>query len=162
MHKELRKKEDQQMTSYNGIFVTDWPAHRADETLTDTFMDRLAPWHVALGGTLDDRVSATITYLAENPRQAALTGLAIVEKALDGTGLQVVSFEVVPTETFDRRYGFEPVPELLSVTETAAELGVSPQAVRQRLDSGSLRGVKAGATWVVSRAEVDRAKARAS
>lgn len=146
------------MTEYNAILTTDHRAHTPAD-LDDEIIDRLAAFHPALGFTTG-RLTVTITYPAETLEQATAVALALAGQSLAGLPFTLTGLEVLPTAEFDRRNGLEPVPELLSVTEAAAELGVTPQAVRQRLDSGSVRGVKVGATWVVSRAEVERAKAR--
>lgn len=146
------------MTDYNAILTTDHRTPtRAD--LDDELIDRLAAFHPALGFTTG-RLTITITYPAETLEQAATIAAALAGRSLAGLPVTATGLEVLPTAEFDRRNGMEPVPELLSVTEAAAELGVTPQAVRLRLDSGSLRGVKAGATWVVPRGEVERAKPR--
>jgi excisionase family DNA binding protein len=48
------------------------------------------------------------------------------------------------------------MPELVSVTEAAERLGVSRQAVLQRLASGSLPGTKVGTTWAVQERALTR------
>ena len=57
-------------------------------------------------------------------------------------------------------HGLGDLDDVVSVAEAAAELGVSAQAVRQRLESGTLAGRKAGRAWHVSREAVLAAKAR--
>ena len=55
------------------------------------------------------------------------------------------------TDEFDRRVGLASIPDLVSVTEAAALAGVSRQAILQRLEAGTLAGLKIGATWAVQR-----------
>ncbi|SNS47617.1 DNA binding domain-containing protein, excisionase family [Geodermatophilus pulveris] len=138
------------MTSYNGTFLTTWRGNPPEE-LVDRLMDRLADYHVAVGGHAG-RLDVIITYPAETLRQAVVTGLAIVEAAAAEVGLDIIGADVLPTPDFDERYGLQRMPDLLSVTEAAEVMGVSAARVRQLLDAGRLGGVKAGATWVVPRA----------
>jgi excisionase family DNA binding protein len=49
-----------------------------------------------------------------------------------------------------------PDPSLLSVTEAAARLGVSPSAVRQRIASGRLPAIKRGRSWWLDERAVQR------
>lgn len=95
------------------------------------------------------RVEVVITVPADSLRQAAVTSLALLEQAG-----QVESVELVPTDLFDARQGLTSVPELLSVTQVAEYLGVSRQAVLQRLEHGSLTGRKVGSAWAVPAAAV--------
>jgi len=46
--------------------------------------------------------------------------------------------------------------ELISVTEAARRLGLSPQRVRQFVESGRLRARKVGAQWVIRAADLRR------
>ena len=54
----------------------------------------------------------------------------------------------------------------LSVEQAAAELRITPRAVRHRIKSGKLAAVKVGggktSAYVIDRAEVERVKAEAS
>lgn len=52
------------------------------------------------------------------------------------------------------------IPDLVSVTEAAAILGVTRQAVLLMAGNGQLAGVKVGATWVFRRAMVEDLAAR--
>jgi len=50
-------------------------------------------------------------------------------------------------------------PDLLSVTQAADALGITPRAVRHRIAAGTLTAVKLGpgtASYVISRDEIDR------
>ncbi len=49
--------------------------------------------------------------------------------------------------------------ELLSAPEAARALGLNRRTVQDRLVSGALAGWRVGGRWVVSRAEVERARA---
>lgn len=55
-----------------------------------------------------------------------------------------------------------PDAEVLSVTQAAAELHVSPRTVLHRIKSGRITAMKLGpgtAAYVITRAEVERVKA---
>lgn len=56
--------------------------------------------------------------------------------------------EIVPTAAWDRRLGRTTNgDDLIGVTEAAGVLGVTPQAVRERLAAGTLPGRKIGRNW---------------
>lgn len=113
----------------------------------DALIDALQGYHPSLSdGPRRGQVGAIISLPAENLRQAISTALAVVEAAVGGP---VTAIEVMTSEDFDRRHGFAPLPELVSITEAAKQLGVSRQAVHQRVESGSLPGQKVGTTWVI-------------
>ena len=134
------------MTEYNARI--EWATRTGDD---DDLVDALVDYHPAVSRSERGWVEAHVTLPAETLRQAATSALAIAEAAsaaaLDGAGVLVL--EVLPTAEFDERNGLVPMPKLVSVTEAAERLGVSRQAVLQRLESGSLAGTKVGKTWVV-------------
>lgn len=56
------------------------------------------------------------------------------------------------------------LPEVLSVTQAAQALNITERAVRHRIKAGTLAATKLGpgtAAYVITRAEVERAKASA-
>lgn len=60
----------------------------------------------------------------------------------------------MPTET----------PDVLSVNQAAAELNITPRAVRHRIEAGTLAAIKLGpgtASYVISRDAIEQAKAAA-
>jgi len=48
------------------------------------------------------------------------------------------------------------IPDLVSLAESAAILGVSRQAVHQMVQNGRLVGAQVGTTWVFRRVVVER------
>lgn len=53
-------------------------------------------------------------------------------------------------------------PDILSVTQVAAELNITERAVRHRITAGTLAATKLGpgtASYVITRTEVERVKA---
>jgi hypothetical protein len=61
-----------------------------------------------------------------------------------------VGIEVIPTQMWDRREGLKVDDvELVSVTEAATILGLTNQAVRDRITAGTLPGRKIGRNWLV-------------
>ena len=118
------------------------------EERAEQLVDDLAGYHPAASRSPVGNAQVIISLPAETLRQAFNTALAVIEQS---TGARVLVAEVMTTAEFDRRLGLEPMPEMLSVAEAAAELEVTPQAVRQRLASGSLAGTKVGGTWYVPR-----------
>lgn len=118
-------------------------------------IDALGDYHGVLAGGRAGTLEAIITIPAESLRQAATTALAVCESA---TRRPAVAIEVMPTDLFDRRHGLEPLPEQLSVTEVAQLLGVSRQAVLQRIDAGSLPATRVGRSWAVRADVLDRTR----
>jgi excisionase family DNA binding protein len=116
------------------------------DPVDEQLLDALADYHPATARSPFGRVEVIITVPAVSLRQATLTALSV---AGDAHTAPVVAFEVMSTAEFDERLGLTRLPELVSVTEAAAKLGVTRQAVLQRLESGSLPGQKVGNNWVV-------------
>jgi excisionase family DNA binding protein len=118
--------------------------------------DVLTDYHAVRGVTLQGRAEVVMTVGGESLRHALVTAISVLA---DVTGFEIYAVEVMPTEEFESRRILERVPQLLSVSEAAVELGVSPQAIRQRLDTGTMAGTKIGSTWAIPRVEVRRLKA---
>lgn len=121
--------------------------------IDDQLLEELTDYGPATGRAERGHVEVYITLPAEGLRQAVTTALALVGSAV---GVDVLAVEAMPTDEFDRRVGLAPVPELVGVTDAAAALGVSRQAVLQRLESGSLPGRKVGNAWVIPQVAIER------
>jgi excisionase family DNA binding protein len=132
------------MTEYNATVELQL---KATEATAEDLMEALADYHVSVASSPSSRVEVTITLQAESLRQAVLTALAVV-----GQCGAVTALEVLPTAEFDRRAGLDPVPPLASVTEAAAALGITRQAVLSRISSGSLPAERVGSTYAIPRA----------
>ena len=77
--------------------------------------------------------------------QAVATATALAAQVGDLEGI-----EVIPTQVWDRREGMKiDDVELVSVTEAATILGLTSQAVRDRITAGPLPGRKIGRNWLV-------------
>jgi len=122
--------------------------------LVDAFID----FHPAVSTSPLGWAEVTVTVHAESLAQAVKVATLAASK-LDV--LELVSVTAMRTTEYDRRpVAAERLPELLSVTEVAERLGVSRQAVLQRLERGSLSGAKVGTTWVVAASAADQAGER--
>lgn len=121
---------------------------------TATFSRSLARLGAGVLPSLDDyapRASAdaggaarvTITVPADTLGQAIRTAEAVFAPSRP-TGL-----EVIPAGLAERRRAGVEVPALLSVTEAAERLGVSRQAVLQRVESGTLAATRIGNAWAI-------------
>lgn len=141
-------------TSYTAVVDVGTREH-PDAGRVDQVLDQLAPYAGAIGTSPTGLLSATITFPAENLTQAATTAVLIATEALGATA---VACSVMTTAEFDTRQGWEALPELVSPTEAAQILGVSRQAVQQRIDAGTLPAEQVGRSWVLSRAVVERTK----
>ena len=124
-----------------------------DEDLDEKAVDALAAYHAATGRSDRGRLEVILTIPAEDLVQVVQTAVAITAQAI---GVPILTVAIAPTEEWDARQGLTPIPELVSVTEAASELGVSRQAVLQRLQSGSLPGRQVGTAWVIPRAALGR------
>lgn len=124
--------------------------------LADQVVDQLASWAAAAETAPSGYLQVTITLDADSVAAATRLTLGLAGE-LDFSLSRV---EVLSTTDFDRRLGLGDLDDVVSVAEAASELGVSAQAIRQRLEAGTLAGRKAGRAWHVSRGAVLAAKAR--
>lgn len=131
-------------TMYNAYVEFD---ERPDETKAERMSDALVDYHVAISGTPGGNLAARISLPAESIQQAGATALAVITAAA-GEGARVVGYEIYTEELFFAREGWEPVPELVSVTEVAQILKVTRQRVLQLVDEGKLPRTKVGNTLV--------------
>ncbi|MCR6647814.1 MAG: helix-turn-helix domain-containing protein [Cellulomonas sp.] len=141
-------------TSYNARVDLDRPAPAGhDDEWTDHVLAELAGHSAAVSRALDGRTAIDLTLPADSLRQAVTTALALVTHA---AAAEPIGVEVITTAAFDRRHGAEPVGQLLSVTEAASALGVSRQAVLQRIEAGSLPASRVGNAWAIAASAVRR------
>ena len=117
----------------------------------DDVMDKLEAFHGAAGQSPRGWHEARISLPAESLVQATAAATAVVEAA---HGARAIACEVMTEKEFLAREGWEPVPDLVSVTEAAQLLGVSRQAVLQRISSGSLPSSKIGRDHAIPRSAV--------
>jgi excisionase family DNA binding protein len=129
---------------YNAIIELD----TTDPEAVD--LEALAAHHGTLTESGWRTIEAIITTPADSLLQATATALAVVAVA---SRAAVRSVQVMSTEDFDRRWPLTPLPswDTVSVKEAANLLGVSQQAVRQRLDRGTLPGERLGRDWRIPR-----------
>lgn len=137
-------------TSYNARVDLDRPAPAGhDDEWTDRAIDGLRGFSPAVSRGLHGGATIDFTLPAADVRQAATIALSLATDIADGA--DIVGLELLTTVEFDRRAGAH-LPALLSVSETAERLGISRQAVLQRIDSGSLPATKVGSTWAIPEA----------
>lgn len=122
------------------------------DDLTTPLSTALSAYHPTISRGPRGHVVVAITLPADSVVQAVQTAVAVVAQA---TGAGVLTVEALPATESAKRAGLTPVPPLLSVSEAAARLGVSRQAVLQRIDSGSLPAVRIGSTWAVPEASLN-------
>lgn len=120
----------------------------------DELVDRLVDYHPAVGPS--DLVSgareAVITLPAASLSQAITTVRAVAAPLGVLHGL-----EIVPTAAWDHRLGRTTnEDDLIGVTEAAGALGVTSQAVRERLAAGTLPGRKIGRNWALPASALHR------
>lgn len=118
-----------------------------DDDTVDALMEAFSEYHPAVGDApaSPGAVQAVITLPAHTLAQAVATATALAAQVGDLEGI-----EVIPTEVYDRREGLKiDDVELISVTEAATRLGLTSQAVRDRITAGTLPGRKIGRNWLV-------------
>ena len=126
--------------------------------LTDRDLAALASYHPFVSRGPRGHLVIELALPADDVVQAVQTAVAVVGRVVDSPALSVTA---LPADESDRRAGLCPVPRLLSVSEVAAQLGVSRQAVLQRIDSGSLPATRVGTAWAVQAAAVEHARREA-
>ena len=118
-----------------------------DDDAVDDLMEAFADYHPAVGDApaSPGAVQAVITLPAHTLAQAVATATALATQVGDLEGI-----EVIPTQVWDRREGLKVDDiELVSVTEAATILGLTSQAIRDRITAGTLPGRKIGRNWLV-------------
>ena len=128
------------------------PATEDDDI--DDLMETFASYHPAVGDApaCPGALKAVITLPAHTLTQAVATATALAAQVGD-----LVGIEVIPTRMWDRREGLKiDDVDFVGVSEAAVRLGITPQAVRDRIASGRLPGRKVGRNWVVSDAALPR------
>ncbi len=135
---------------YNAIVTLNQPYRGADlEQFVDQVHTDLANYSPATTASPTGHAQVIITLPAENVRQAITTAFGIFHEA--GIEITTLGFEVLPTAEYDHRANITPVPDLVSVTEAAQALGVSRQAILQRIEKGTLPARRLGNSWAVAR-----------
>ena len=116
--------------------------------------DELVDYYPAVGPSdlVPGAREAVITLPAASLSQAITTVRAVAAPLGVLHGL-----EIVPTAAWDHRLGRTTnEDDLIGVTEAAGALGVTPQAVRERLAAGTLPGRKIGRNWALPASALHR------
>ena len=132
---------------YNATLTITPSSPVEDDDAVDVLMEAFAAYHPAVGDApaSPGAVRAVITLPAHTLAQAVATATAQAAQVGD-----LVGIEVIPTQMWDRREGLKVDDvELVSVTEAATILGLTNQAVRDRITAGTLPGRKIGRNWLV-------------
>lgn len=133
---------------YNATLIV--PPVPDDDTELDRTLAALADYHPALAWPRPGETEVIITYPAANCRQAVTTAMAIATQA----GLDVRAITVEETARFDKLSEEQEVPPLVSASQAASVLGISRQAVIQRIKVGTLHGIRVGDFWVLPKADL--------
>lgn len=120
----------------------------------DDLLDRLARYHPTLTSGHRGRLVVMVSLPAEHVAQAVTTAVAVVEAA---AGAATVAVEAMASDEFDARQGWTPLPELITVTEAAQMLGVTRQAVLDRIRRHTLPAEKVGRDYAIPRQALDEA-----
>lgn len=114
----------------------------------DEILDRLNPYEGTIGASKDG-YRAIFTYPAANLTQAITTA----QNTAASFG-QPYAVAVAPADMVDKQVKHGSLEPLISVTQAAELLNISPQAVNHRLRAHTLPGAKVGNTWVIPLASV--------
>ena len=132
---------------YNATFTIHAHKPATENDDLDDVMEAFAAYHPAVGDApaSPGAIEAVITRPAHTLTQAVATATALAAQVGDLEGI-----EVIPTHVWDRREGLKVDDvELVSVTEAATHLGLTSQAVRDRITAGTLPGRKIGRNWLI-------------
>jgi excisionase family DNA binding protein len=110
-------------------------------------------FHLGITSSDDDRVALYLTVDSESLDQAIDSALDVVCLDWRETPFALAG---MPADEHSRRASVRVEPSMLGSAEVAKALRVSPQRVRQLLDSGKLPGRKVGRDWLVSREAVEQ------
>lgn len=135
------------MKMYNAHVEVD----RRDDYDVDQVMEQLQAFHPAVGTSRRGYADAQISLPGETLAGATAAAVAVVEAAYDAPAVAAV---VMTEAEFDARQGWEPVPDLVGVTEVAQLLGVSRQRVLQMIAEKKLPAEKVGREYVIPRTAV--------
>jgi excisionase family DNA binding protein len=114
----------------------------------------LAAYRPVAGRGPRGHAEVSLTVPADGVVQATQTAVGVVLQAMSSHGppVPVLAVEVLPADERVRRSGLQPLPPLVSVPDAGALLGISRQAVLQRIESGSLPATRVGRTYAIQRA----------
>lgn len=116
-------------------------------------MEKLVTYHCAPGTSRRGRLELRLTLPAENIEQATSTAVAVAEHA---TGNKVVRLDIMPESEFEAIQGYQPIPELMSVTEAAEALGMTRQRILQMIAEHKFpSATKIGSTIVLAQTDVE-------
>lgn len=119
----------------------------------DHVLAALEQHHGALSVSPRGWAEARISLPAETLAQATTTACALVSAAF---GAPAIACQVMTEAEFLAREGWEPVPDLVTVAQAAELLGVSRQAVQDRIHRGTLPATRIGdgrtSSYVIPRA----------
>ena len=132
---------------YNATLTITPSSPVEDDEAVDVLMEAFADYRPAVGDApaSPGALQAVVTVPAHTLAQAVATATALATQVGDLEGI-----EVIPTQVWDRRAGLKiDDVELVSVTEAATILGLTSQAIRDRITAGTLPGRKIGRNWLV-------------
>jgi len=144
------------LLEYAGVTLT--------EPMIDHLIDELADFHASIGQSAENRLSIRMTFPAETLPQAFRIGTGVVEQSLARWEASLAPIlevaEVMTEKEFDRREGWDHIPDLVNAAEAADILGVTRQRMFQLIEVGRFVSVQriGERTVVLSRAEVEKYK----
>jgi hypothetical protein len=145
------------MTDYN--ITLELESRDFSDQAVDELHDTFAEYGPTLGRSDGGRVEVTMTLTAPDVIQVAATIRALGALVQAQGSARIHAVQIVPAEEFEARRRATPLPELVSVSEAAATLEISPQAVLKAIKRGALEATNVGKIYVVTAASVAAYKA---
>ena len=129
-------------------------AERQLDDRFETMIGRLDGYRPLVELSESGWVGVRIELPAENLETATRGAIALVEAAGESVAIAV---EVMSAQESNARRNFAPTPDLMSVSEVAAELGITRTAVQKMIDNEKFpSATKVGSAWVIARPDVLR------
>lgn len=127
-------------TSYNATITIPTPDDNTIHTLHTTLTD----YHPAIT-THNTETQLILTYPATTTLQATETALALIR----AHNLTAHALTIETTSHYDN--DTPTIPPLVSVTEAATILGITRQAILQRINHKTIPATRIGDTWAIPR-----------
>lgn len=127
-------------------------ARDATESQAEQLVTQLEQLHPAISQSARGWLEVTITIPAEHVGQAVTLAIAAVEQA---AGHPTIAVTAMTEEEADARQGWDTPSDLVSVGEAAELLGVTRQAVLDRISRHTLPATKVGRGYTIPRSALE-------
>lgn len=163
---------------YNVVATLQIRSEELTDPVVDNIVDSVALYHGTVSPSVLGHAELVFTINAESFAQATDLALSVLYHSVD---YDLRALEILPTEDYDLIVEVTPSaatpvnapkppeppkavpeveePELVSLSNAAAELGISRQRMLQLVQAKAIPGRKVGNNWTVTREAVDAHRA---